>query len=87
MLELLSESPIPFPLILPTVSLLLLAAAGLFAFHGWWSGQKRAGETVTSWDIAAALTFLGCAAAIFGEIEHVIEYFWMNDTRTKPANG
>lgn len=80
-------SGVPFPLVLPAISLVLIAAAGVFALFAWWTGRARRGDHVTPWDIAAALTFLGCAAAIMGEVEHVIDYFWPQDTRTKPANG
>jgi hypothetical protein len=74
----------PIPLVLPAASLLLLFAAALVALYAWWTRQPRANKRLTLWDVAAALTFLGCAAAILGEIEHVVEYFWSNDTRTNP---
>ncbi|HWM81484.1 MAG TPA: hypothetical protein VNQ56_05415 [Pseudolabrys sp.] len=85
MLDFPPSFPIPSPLVLPAASLLLLIVAALVAFYAWWIGCPRSGgEGVTPWDVAAALTFLGCAAAILGEIEHVVEYFWLNDTRTSP---
>jgi hypothetical protein len=84
MLSFPSSFSIPTPLVLPTASLLLLVAAALVALYAWWAGSRRSGKGVTPWDVVAALTFLGCAAAILGEIEHVVEYFSPNDTRTIP---
>jgi len=84
MLDFLSTFSIPIPLVLPIASLLLLIAAALVALYAWLTGRSRSGARVTWWDVAAALAFLGCAAAILGEIEHVVEHFWLNGTTTSP---
>jgi len=66
---------LPADLILPAVSVLALGAAALigvaaFIMPAW--GRPR---PVTAWDLAGALTLIGCAAAVLGEIEPVIDYF------------
>jgi hypothetical protein len=81
-----SEFPSVFtiPPVLPALSLLLIAGAALIGVVAWWRGPKR-GRAVTSWDIAAALAFLGCAAAILGEVEHLIDFFGV--PRPQPAES
>ena len=75
-----------FPPVLPVVSLAFIFAAGFAALFAWWAGRPRSASTVTPWDVAAALMLAGCAAAILGEVEHLIEFFWPHETqtRTKP---
>jgi thiol:disulfide interchange protein len=76
-------SSIPYSLWLPLLSIVALAAAVLIALFAWLFGVKRT-RRVNAWDVAAALAFIGCAAAILGEIEHVAEYFLL-DNRWSPA--
>jgi hypothetical protein len=81
-----SEFPVAFsiPPVLPALSLLLIAGAALIGLLAWWRGTNRGGA-VTSWDIVAALAFLGCAAAILGEVEHLIDFF--GAPRPQPAES
>ena len=71
------------PPVLPVASLAFIFAAGCVALFAWWTGRPRANGAVTSWDVAAALMLAGCAAAILGEVEHLIEFFWPHETQTK----
>jgi hypothetical protein len=72
-----------FPPVLPVASLAFILAASLVALFAWWAGRPRVAGGVTSWDVAAALMLVGCAAAILGEVEHLIEFFWPHETQTK----
>jgi 4-hydroxybenzoate polyprenyltransferase len=55
---------LPAPLVLPTFSLLLLAAAGSTALLAWLGRAERRSERVTFWDVAGALAFIGFAAGM-----------------------
>jgi hypothetical protein len=65
----------PPPLILPIVSLVLIAAAGIVAWFAWRTGAARHAATVTAWDLAGALAFVGFAAAILSKPENVLLAF------------
>jgi hypothetical protein len=64
---------LPWPMVLPVFSLWSLAAAALAALVAG-LGRRRHRAGVTAWDVAGAFTFIGCAAAVFAEIEYVVEY-------------
>lgn len=65
---------LPAALVLPVISLGAVAGAGLFALAALRTGSTPRRGIVTSWDIAGALTFIGCAAAVLGEAEYAVEY-------------
>jgi hypothetical protein len=63
---------VPRPLVLPVVSLAAIAAAALAALLAW-AGASRRRDTLTTWDIAGALAFIGCGAAMLSEPENVLD--------------
>jgi predicted benzoate:H+ symporter BenE len=65
----------PAPLILPVVSLACLALAAGAALSAWRTGASRSSATVTCWDIAGALAFIGFAAAMLSKPENVFYAF------------
>jgi hypothetical protein len=71
---LLLASLLPATLTLPVLSLASIAVAALVALFAWSIGARRDGERVTSWDVAGAFTFIGCAAAMLTESEYAFEY-------------
>ncbi len=74
---------LPLPLVLPALSLWSLTVAGLFALIGWLRPSPHPDQQVTAWDIAGAFTLIGCAAAIIGEIEHMVEFLWSQPSRSR----
>jgi hypothetical protein len=72
---LLLASLLPPPLVIPALSLLALACAGLTALMAWWSGASREGERITLWDIAGAAAFIGFAAGMLSDPNQVLHLF------------
>lgn len=77
---------VPPELVLPAVSVTALAAAAGVAAMVYVSPRLATLKPVTGWDIAGALTLIGCAAAILGEIEPLVEYFKPAPERS-PSRG
>jgi hypothetical protein len=75
---------LPLPLVLPAFGFWSLAFAGLMALLGWYRPRPRAADDVNPWDLAGAFTLIGCAAAILGEIEHMLEYVWPLTSKDEP---
>ncbi len=74
---------LPWPVVLPAFSLWSLAAAAVVALVAClrpWVGAPRG---VMAWDVVGAFTLIGCAAAILGEIEPVVEYVRPMSTRNE----
>jgi hypothetical protein len=69
------------PLVLPTLSLMSLASAGLLALAAWWMSSDRNCPHINLWDLSGACAFIGFAAGMLSEPEHILE-LW-----TAPANG
>ena len=67
---------LPLPLVLPAFGFWSLALAGLMALLAWCRPRPRAADAVNAWDLAGAFTLIGCAAAILGEIEYMLEFVW-----------
>lgn len=65
---------LPPELVLPALSLLALAGAAAIGITAYLSPRFASLKPINGWDIAGALTLIGCAAAILGEIEPVVEY-------------
>jgi hypothetical protein len=63
---------LPLPLVMPSLSAVLMFLAMLASALAWTCGSQRSGDAVTIWDIAGAFAFLGCAAAIFSRPESVL---------------
>lgn len=65
---------LPSELVLPSISVAALAAAAIVGVTAWLSPRLASLTPINGWDIAGALTLIGCAAAILGEIEPLIEF-------------
>jgi len=65
---------LPPELVLPAVSIGALAIAAATGVTAWLSPRLASLRPVNGWDIAGALTLIGCAAAILGEIEPLVEF-------------
>ena len=61
---------LPSQLVLPTVCLAALAAAGAVALFAW-RGRARDHRHPNYWDVAGALTFVGLCAAMLSEPDQV----------------
>jgi hypothetical protein len=66
---------LPPALVLPVLSLAALAVAGHVAIAAWWRGARRDGDRVTLWDIAGATAFIGFAAGMLSDPDHVVQLF------------
>jgi hypothetical protein len=62
-------------LVMPAFSILLFADAGVAAIVARSIHVHRNSDNPTVWDIAGALTMMGCAAAIFSEPDQVAQFF------------
>ena len=64
-------SLLPRELVLPTLCVIAIFAAALVSLYAWQRGQARDAKRVTAWDLAGALAFVACAAAILGDPRHL----------------
>jgi hypothetical protein len=64
----------PLP-VLPVLSLAAIASAGVVALLAWWVGVERHSSSVTAWDVAGALAFIGFSASILTDSEQVLRLF------------
>ncbi|MFA6264726.1 MAG: hypothetical protein WC670_03295 [Pseudolabrys sp.] len=65
---------LPPEIVLPLFSVAALAGAAIVALAALVAPRFAALKPVNAWDVAGALTLIGCAAAILGEIEPLLEY-------------
>jgi len=65
----------PAPLILPIISIICLATAAAVALAAWQTRARRQSESVTLWDVAGAMAFVGFAAAMLSKPENVLYAF------------
>jgi hypothetical protein len=63
------------PFVLPSVSVISLAMAGMIALLAWAIASKRDRGHITLWDLSGLYAFLGFAAGMLSEPEYVME-FW-----------
>ena len=82
---LLLTAVLPRSLVLPTLCLIATAGAGIAALFAWRHGCVRSAQHVTAWDVAGALAFIACAAAILGDPQQVISL--IDDTTTANVSG
>jgi Flp pilus assembly protein TadB len=68
-------SLVPPILVLPVVSLATIAGAAVAALFAWWCGADRHSSSITSWDVAGALAFIGFAAGILTDSEQILRLF------------
>jgi hypothetical protein len=62
-------------LVLPAFSILLFAEAAVAAIVARLIQAQEKPGSITWWDFAGAFTFMGCAAAIFGEPDQAALFF------------
>lgn len=62
---------LPQPLVLPAISILLLAASALIALVAWRRPRPHQSQ-LGYWDLAGALTLIGIAAALLSEPDQVV---------------
>jgi hypothetical protein len=63
---------VPRPLVLPVLCLIAVAGAAAASLVAWKRGSVRDAHHVTAWDVAGALAFVGCAAAMLSNPEQVL---------------
>lgn len=61
--------------VLPAFSILLFAEAAVAAIVARMIRAQENSGNLTWWDLAGAFTFMGCAAAIFGEPDQAALFF------------
>jgi hypothetical protein len=66
---------IPFSLVLPVLSIVSFAIAGIVAMIAHYSGIDRRGPGVSAWDIAAVFTLIWIGAGMMSGTKHFIELF------------
>ena len=66
---------LPPSLVLPVFSVVSLAGAGIMALFAWYSKATRDSAGITAWDVAGAFAFIGFAAGMLSEPEHVVNLF------------
>ena len=65
-------SIVPHTLVVASMSLVALTGAALVAAYAAWRKVAWTGETVTAWDVAGGLAFVGFCAAMLSEPAHVL---------------
>jgi hypothetical protein len=68
---LLVASLVPRPLVLPLLCLIAVAGALITSLIAWRRGVVDNAQRVTAWDVAGALAFIACAAAIMSDPNQV----------------
>jgi len=66
---------LPAELFLPSLSVILLAAAGALSLLAWRRQADRHTDHVNLWDLAGAFAFIGFAAGMLSEPQHVMQLF------------
>lgn len=74
---------LPRPIVLPAFSLCALAAAACVALTASLGARIGASPVPFAWNLAGAFTLVGCAAAILGEVEPIVEYTRLTSSRSK----
>jgi len=74
---------LPHPIVLPVFSLWAIAASAGAAFLAILPLRARTSYAGIAWDMAGAFTLVGCAAAILGEIEPIIELIRPSGPRSR----
>ena len=74
---------LPHSVVLPVFSLWALSAAACAALLAIFPLRTKTSYAGAAWDMAGAFTLVGCAAAILGEIEPIIEFIRPSGPRSK----
>jgi hypothetical protein len=70
--------------VLPSVSVISLALAGLIALLAWATASKPVRARITLWDLSGLYAFLGFAAAMLSEPEHIMEWWSLTTSDDGP---
>jgi heme/copper-type cytochrome/quinol oxidase subunit 4 len=73
---------LPRTVVLPAFSICALAAACLMLAASMHAGRS-AQVSPSAWNLAGAFTLVGCAAAILGEVEAIVEYMPLTPPRSR----
>jgi Na+/melibiose symporter-like transporter len=63
---------VPRELVLPALCLIAVAGAAIASLVAWRRGSVRNPQRVTAWDVAGALAFVACAAAILSDPQQIV---------------
>jgi hypothetical protein len=74
---------LPHSVVLPVFSLWALSAAACAVLLALFPLRARTSYAGAAWDMAGAFTLVGCAAAILGEVEPIIEIIRPSGSRSK----
>ena len=74
---------LPRPVVLPAFSICALAAAASLALMARLHSRQGGRLLPSAWSLAGAFTLVGCAAAILGEIEAIVEYTRLTPPRSR----
>jgi hypothetical protein len=72
------------PFVLPSVSVISLAMAGMIALLAWIMASQRDRARITLWDLSGLYAFVGFAAGMLSEPEHMME-LWSVPTTGEAA--
>src|SRR5687768_8205232 len=72
------------PLVLPSLSVISLALAGLVGLLAWATASKPDRAHITLWDLSGLYAFLGFAAGMLSDPEHLMD-FWSLPTSDRGA--
>src|SRR4051812_38001790 len=64
---------LPWPVVLPAFSVWSLATAAAIVLCALTCRAPHRRNAVNAWDLAGAFAFIGCAAGILGEVEHMVD--------------
>ena len=74
---------LPRPVVLPAFSICALAGAACLALAASVHTRRSERLSLSTWNLAGAFTLVGCAAAILGEIEVIVEYMRLTPPRSR----
>ena len=74
---------LPRPVVLPAFSICALTLAACLALVASLHRPRSARLPPSAWNLAGAFTLIGCAAAILGEIEAIVEYMRLTPPRSR----
>jgi hypothetical protein len=65
---------LPRPLVLPGLCIIAIVGACAASLYAWTRGTNLDPRRVTPWDVAGALAFIGFAAGMLSNPEHVVHF-------------
>ena len=74
---------LPRTVVLPAFSICALAAAACLMLAASMHAGRSAQVSPSAWNLAGAFTLVGCAAAILGEVEAIVEYMRLTPPRSR----